>query len=284
VTLHSDDLPMILTATGRDQPGLTAAITTAVTAAGGNIIELGQQTDPYVQLYGCRIAITGDLAEEQLVTELDALGVRLGISWTLHDRQVRPRLVIACSAALHCVTDLLGRIQTGDLRCDLVGIVSDKPAVADLAARMAVPLLEVPVGEDRVAQEQAFAEAVASFSPDLVVLARYMRILPAWITDAYEARMINIHHSTLPAFPGANPRRRAHERGVKMIGATAHYVTAELDEGPIIDQDVIRIGNHTLSETIQLGEDVERLVLARAIRLHLDHRVMVFGDRTCVFG
>jgi len=278
------DLPTILTATGADQPGLTAAITGAVTKAGGNIIELGQQTDPYVRRYGCRLAITGLVDLERLRQDLRQLSVEFGISWELHDPALRQRVVIACSSALHCVTDLVGRIETGDLRCDLAGVVSDKDAVGALCARLGIPFAHVPVGEDRAAQELAFSEAVGSHGPDLVVLARYMRILPAWVTQEHAGRMINIHHSTLPAFPGANPRRRAHERGVKIVGATAHYVTADLDEGPIIDQDVIRIGNHTLAETIQLGEEVERLVLARAIRLHLDHRVMVFGERTCVFS
>lgn len=275
--------PTILTVTGPDRPGLTALITSAVTAAGGNIIELGQQADPYVGSYGCRIAIAGRLDSALLAAELDDLVVIKSIEWTLHDQDWRPRVVIACSSALHCVTDLIGRMQTGDLACDLVGIVSDKTAVQDLAGRLSIPFVHVPVGEDRASQEAAFADAVASFTPDLVVLARYMRILPAWITEAHAGRMINIHHSTLPAFPGANPRRRAHERGVKLIGATAHYVTEDLDEGPIIDQDVIRIGNHSLAEVIQQGEDIERLVLARAIRLHLEHRVMIFGRRTCVF-
>ena len=275
--------PTILTVTGPDRPGLTALITSAVTAAGGNIIELGQQADPYVGRYGCRIAIAGRLDAALLATELDDLATIKSIEWTLHDQDWRPRVVIACSSALHCVTDLIGRMQTGDLACDLVGIVSDKTAVQDLAGRLSIPFVHVPVGDDRSAQEASFADAVASFHPDLVVLARYMRILPEWITETHAGRMINIHHSTLPAFPGANPRRRAHERGVKLIGATAHYVTEDLDEGPIIDQDVIRIGNHSLAEVVQQGEDIERLVLARAIRLHLEHRVMIFGRRTCVF-
>ena len=278
-----EERPTILTVTGPDRPGLTALITSAVTAAGGNIIELGQQADPYVGLYGCRIAIAGRLDADLLAAELDDLVAIKSIEWTIHDPGWRPRVVIACSSALHCVTDLIGRIQVGDLGCELAGVISDKTAIEDLAGRLALPFLHVPVGDDRETQEAAFADAVTSFNPDLVILARYMRILPSWITDAYAGRMINIHHSTLPAFPGANPRRRAHERGVKLIGATAHYVTADLDEGPIIDQDVVRIGNHSLAEVIQQGEDIERLVLARAIRLHLEHRVMVFGRRTCVF-
>ena len=275
---------MVLTATGPDRPGLTAAIASAVAAAGGNILELGQQADPYLHRYACRLEIEGDLDHSSLSSALDLLAAERQIAWVVHDPRERPRVVIACSTTMHCVTDLVGRILSGDLHCDLAGIVSDKDSAKGLAETLGIPFFLVPVGSDRSAQEQAFADAVASLEPELVVLARYMRILPGWITERFEGRMINIHHSTLPAFPGANPRRRAHERGVKAMGATAHYVTEDLDEGPIIEQDMIRVGNHTLAEVIQLGEDVERLVLARAVRLHLEHRVIIFGRRTCVFN
>lgn len=194
-----------------------------------------------------------------------------------------PRVVVCCSTTLHCISDLLVRVAIGDLKAEIVAVVSDKTDAADLVSRFDIPFVHVPVGDDREAQEEAFADAVASFDPSLVILARYMRILPAWMVAEWEGRMINIHHSTLPAFPGANPRRRAHERGVKIIGATAHYVTADLDEGPIIFQQVVPIGHDTLDVLTQRGEDVERLVLARAVRLHLEHRVMIFGSRTCVF-
>lgn len=273
----------VLSVTGPDRPGLTAAITSAVAEAGGNIVELGQQADPYVQRYGCRVAIEGDLDEEGLTEALRVLAEERELAWDLHEHAERPRIVICCSTTLHCVTDLIGRFLSGEMPGELVGVVSDKETVRPLVDSLGIPFRHLPVGDDRAAQEQALADVLEELEPELVVLARYMRILPGWITERFAGRMINIHHSTLPAFPGANPRRRAHEAGVKVIGATAHYVTEDLDQGPIIDQDVIRVGNHSLDELVARGEDVERIVLARAVRLHLDHRVMVFGRRTCVF-
>jgi formyltetrahydrofolate deformylase len=274
---------LVLTVAAPDGPGLIGAIASAVAMAGGNVVDMRQATDPYLDLFGCRVAIDGPLDPAALAADLDHFGQAMGMRWELHDDERLPRVVIACSTTLHCISDLLARIAIGDLRCELVGIVSDKEDAAELAARFEVPYLHVPVGEDRAAQEQAFGEAVDSLEPDLVVLARYMRILPGWLVEQWAGRMINIHHSTLPAFPGANPRARAHQRGVKLIGATAHYVTAELDEGPIISQDVAHVERESVAELTRIGADVERAVLADAIRLHLDHRLMVFGNRTCVF-
>jgi formyltetrahydrofolate deformylase len=147
-----------------------------------------------------------------------------------------------------------------------------------------LPFSYVPVGDDRSEQEQRFAAAIEALEPDLVVLARYMRILPAWLTKRYEHAMINVHHSFLPAFVGANPYRRAFERGVKMVGATAHYVTAELDAGPIIAQDVTSVSHaDTVEDVVRRGADIERAVFIRAIRLHTEHRIQVFGNKTCIF-
>jgi len=208
------------------------------------------------------------------------------MKWQMRDRATLRRVMLLASQSDHCLVDILYRWRTGELAMIPTAIVSNHPRETYAGVDFGdIPFHYLPITKDtKPQQEAAIWELFNKTETDLVVLARYMRILPAWVTQEHAGRMINIHHSTLPAFPGANPRRRAHERGVKIVGATAHYVTADLDEGPIIDQDVIRIGNHTLAETIQLGEEVERLVLARAIRLHLDHRVMVFGERTCVFS
>jgi len=170
------------------------------------------------------------------------------------------------------------------LHCDVVAVISDYEDAASLAERHGVPFLHLPVGDDRADQEIALGEALNELAPDLVVLARYMRILPSWLTEQWSMAMINIHHSFLPAFAGANPYARAHDRGVKLIGATAHYVTAELDAGPIIAQDVERVTHRdSVADLVRRGADVERGVLATALRLHLEHRLMVFGNRTCVF-
>ena len=273
----------VLTVRAPDGPGLIASIAAAVAAGGGNIVDMQQHSDPYLAAFGCRVVIDGDLDAELLGQGMGALVDERQVEWQPHDDAALPKIVICCSSTLHCVSDLLVRVATGDLRCEIAAVISDKTVASDLASRFDVPFVHVPVGEDRSAQETAFSDAVASFSPELVVLARYMRVLPAGAVAPWASRMINIHHSTLPAFPGANPRRRAHEGGVKIIGATAHYVTEELDEGPIIAQGVVPIGHDTLDVLVQHGEDVERMVLAQAVRLHLEHRVMVFGSRTCVF-
>jgi formyltetrahydrofolate deformylase len=171
-----------------------------------------------------------------------------------------------------------------ELPIDVVAVVSDREVAAPLAARYDVEFRGLPMTEDRSEQEAAFASALDAWSPDLVVLARYMRVLPAPIAQRWWGHMINIHHSFLPAFVGAGPHRQAHERGVKLIGATAHYVTPALDEGPIIAQDIVRVTHRDeVADLIRKGRDVERVVLAEAVRLHLEQRVLVFGNRTCVF-
>ena len=169
-----------------------------------------------------------------------------------------------------------------------MAVVSDKPEARQLADRFGIPFHLVAgglAGDERAQQESQFADVLNQLSPDLVVLARYMRILPASIVDQWNGRMINIHHSFLPAFPGARPYHRAHQRGVKLIGATAHYVTAELDAGPIIAQGVVNVSHRdAVSDLVRKGRDVERKTLADAVRMHLEHRVLVWENRTCVFA
>jgi formyltetrahydrofolate deformylase len=189
---------------------------------------------------------------------------------------------------LYCAADLLTRASLGELDVDVVAIVSDKPAAGELAAQHGVPFRLVDgglAGDSRAEQEAAFAAVLDELEPDLVVLARYMRILPEAITVRWNGRMINIHHSFLPAFAGAKPYHRAHQRGVKLIGATAHYVTAELDAGPIIAQGITPVSHRDeVEDLVRKGRDVERTTLANAVRLHLEHRVLVWDNRTCVFA
>jgi formyltetrahydrofolate deformylase len=179
-------------------------------------------------------------------------------------------------------------VSLGELDVDVVAIVSDKPAAGELAAQHNIPFRLVDgglSGDARAAQEAAFAAVLDELEPDLVVLARYMRILPEAITLRWNGRMINIHHSFLPAFAGAKPYHRAHQRGVKLIGATAHYVTAELDAGPIIAQGITPVSHRDeVEDLVRKGRDVERTTLANAVRLHLEHRVLVWDNRTCVFA
>ncbi|HEY6533894.1 MAG TPA: formyltetrahydrofolate deformylase, partial [Acidimicrobiales bacterium] len=213
---------------------------------------------------------------------------RFGMAWELHRVGVRERMVVACSREMWCAADLLNRVELGELDVDVVALVSDKQRAAPLAARHEVPFVLVDgglAGDERAVQEAALTRALDELAPDLVVLARYMRILPESITSAWAGRMINIHHSFLPAFPGARPYHRAHERGVKLIGASAHYVTAELDAGPIIAQGVVTVTHRDeVEDLVRKGREVERTTLAEAVRLHLEHRVLVWGNRTCVFA
>jgi formyltetrahydrofolate deformylase len=281
---HAQDAPVVISVRAPDGTGLVADVASAVAAAGGNILDVGQHSDVESDWFGCRLEVASDVRMAELGASLDELVDRRGLSWELHDAAERPRVAIVCSRSLHCASDLLARISIGALSCEVVGLISDYPDAAELAARHSIAFFHLPVGADRAEQEAALGSLLGELDPELVVLARYMRILPASLTEAWAQRMINIHHSFLPAFSGAGPYKRAHERGVKLIGATAHYVTAELDAGPIIAQDVERVSHRdSVEDLIRRGADVERSVLAAAVRLHLEHRVMVFGNRTCVF-
>jgi formyltetrahydrofolate deformylase len=276
---------LILTVRSPDRVGIVAHLAASIQAAGGNIVELDQHTDVVESDFGCRIEVAGGVDAPDLAQRLDELRTTLSVEYTMTpNAKRRARVVVLCSSTLHCPSDLIARSAIGQLDCDVVALVSDRTAAGELAERYGVPFHYLPVGEDRAEQERQVGAVLEELSPDLIVLARYMRVLPAWLVDRYAQRIINIHHSFLPAFIGSNPYARAHERGVKIIGATAHYVTAELDAGPIIAQDVVHISHRDdVADMTRRGADIERSVLASAIRLHLEQRVIVFGSRTCVF-
>ncbi len=280
--------PAVLTLQCADQPGIVAAVANMIAETGGNIANADQHTDRESSVFLQRIEVDGPIDWIAFDAALAGLVERFDMQWALHRPGSRARIVIACSGDLYCAADLLNRVELGELDVDVVAIVSDKNAAAALAARHGVEFILVDgglAGADRADQEAAFAETLAGLEPDLVVLARYMRILPESITTAWTGRMINIHHSFLPAFPGAKPYHRAHQRGVKLIGATAHYVTAELDAGPIIAQGVATVSHRDeVDDLVRKGRDVERKTLADAVRLHLEHRVLVWDNRTCVFA
>jgi formyltetrahydrofolate deformylase len=207
------------------------------------------------------------------------------MAWQLHDRAARARTLIMVSRLGHCLNDLLFRWKTGSLPVDVVGVVSNHGDFAELAASYRIPFHHIPVTpETKAAAESQLLDVIDGAGTDLVVLARYMQILSGEVCKRVEGRMINIHHSFLPSFKGAKPYHQAHARGVKLVGATAHYVTPDLDEGPIIEQDVIRV-DHTLSpgRLAEAGRDVEAQVLARAVTWHAEHRVLLNDDRTVVF-
>jgi formyltetrahydrofolate deformylase len=206
------------------------------------------------------------------------------MGWELHDCSRHARVALLASRQGHCVGDILVRATLDELPIDIAVVAANHTDNSALAARFDIPFRHVPVDGDRPAQEQTIAALLGEIEPDLVVLARYMLVLPDWIVDRYEERMINIHHSFLPSFAGARPYAQAHARGVKVIGATGHYVTAELDEGPIIAQQVLPVSHRDDPARLERrGRDLETLVLSEAVRLHVEHRVIVYGRRTAVF-
>ena len=217
---------------------------------------------------------------------IGGLGSRFGMELRLTSEADRKRLVVFVSRFDHCLWDLLLRHAAGELPCEIPLIVSNHPRLAPVAAQFAIPFEVVPVtATTKVGAEGRERALLAEVGADVIVLARYMQVLSADFIADWPNRIINIHHSFLPAFQGARPYHQAHERGAKLTGATAHYVTTDLDDGPIIDQDVIRSSHRdTVEDLVRKGRDVERTVLARAVRWHLEDRILVHGNRTVVFG
>jgi formyltetrahydrofolate deformylase len=267
-----------------DRPGLVAEIGAFVAAVGGNIIEADEHSDPAADLFLQRIEFDVDGRIDELRTAFASVASRFEMLWALHDRARRARVVLLASRQGHCVGDILLRTALGELPIEVALVAANHIDTGDLATRFDIPFHYLPVDGDRHGQEQRIAAVLDEAAPDLVVLARYMLVLPDSIVDRYPRRMINVHHSFLPSFAGARPYAQAHTRGVKVIGATAHYVTSELDEGPIIAQQVLPVSHRDdPARLARRGRDLETLVLAEAVRLHVEHRVIVYGRRTAVF-
>jgi formyltetrahydrofolate deformylase len=271
-----------------DQRGIVAALAQVLYGHGANILDADQHTDTQAGQFFQRIRF--DLAElrtDRLSLE-NAVGEtaqRFAMEWRLAYASQRKRLAIFVSRYDHCLYDLLLRHRAGELACDVAAIVSNHPDLEPVARQFGVPYHVFPITRDTKAEQEAKElELLRSEQVDLVVLARYMQILTGDFIAHFPARIINIHHSFLPAFIGGKPYHQAHERGVKCIGATAHYATTDLDEGPIIEQDVIRTSHRdSVEDLVRKGRDVERAVLSRAVRWHLDDRVLVCGHKTVVF-
>lgn len=277
----------ILTLSCPDRPGIVAAVAGFIAERGANIDDSHQFGDPEAGVFFMRVAFTsrGDLATEEWRAGFASVGERFGMDWQLHDAAARPRVLILVSREGHCLNDLLYRWRTGALAADVVGVASPYDDFAPLAATYGLPYFELPgPGSDQATLDARLLELVEANAIDLVVLARFMQILGPRACAALAGRAINIHHSFLPSFKGARPYRQAYERGVKLIGATAHYVTEELDEGPIIEQEVARVDHaHSVAELARVGRDVECVALARAVRWHVERRVLLHGHRTVVF-
>lgn len=275
----------VLTLSCPNRIGIVAAVAGFLADREGDIVQSAQFDDRAADRFFMRVQFDIAREEEGLRAEFSSVAERFRMDWTLTDTAVRPRLLVAVSKFGHCLADLLYRYGAGLLAADIVGVVSNHRDFYRLAASYDVPFHHLPVTRDtKAAQERKWMELVAEERVDAIVLARYMQVLSPDLCAAMPGRIINIHHSFLPSFKGAGPYSQAHARGVKLVGATAHYVTADLDEGPIIEQDVTRV-DHTMTpdDLMAAGRDVECSVLARAVKYHVENRVLLNGHRTVVF-
>lgn len=278
---------MILTLSCADRPGIVSRVASFLFDRGGNIIDAQQFGDVETDRFFMRVVFeVGETSAEALRESFAPIGAEFGMNWTLRDPKVRRKVMILASQADHCLSDLVWRWRRGELPMEICAVVSNHPADTYSSIDLSgLPFHHLPVNRDtKLEQEADVWSLVQSTGAELVVLARYMQILSDGLASKLEGRCINIHHSFLPGFKGARPYHQAHARGVKVIGATAHYVTADLDEGPIIEQDVERISHRdTPAALIRKGRDIERRVLARAVRWHLEDRVLLNGAKTVVF-
>jgi formyltetrahydrofolate deformylase len=269
-----------------DRKGLVARVSGLLFERGANILHADQHIDRDLGLFFMRVEFELEGFDlESFRAAFAALASELNMTWKLTSSARKPRVALFCSQYLHCMADLLHRWRTGELVCEIPLIVSNHREVANLAAFYGVPFEHVPVtAETRAAAEIRQVELLERNEIELVVLARYMQILSPGFVARYPAAIINVHHSFLPAFTGARPYHAAHARGVKLIGATSHYVTEVLDDGPIIEQDVARISHRDqVEDLVARGRDLERMVLSRAVRWHLDRRILCYGNKTVVF-
>jgi len=270
-----------------DRPGLVAATAALIHDRGGNIAHADQHADERHGLFLQRIEFDfpDDGGHEQFRADFATLAGSFGMTWEMVEPGQRARVALLVSKEGHCLLDLLARIRLGELAADVPVVISNHDDHREITEHFGVPFLHLPVDpDDKVAQQAALLAALDEADVELVVLARYMQILPPEIIERFPRQIINIHHSFLPAFVGAKPYHQAYDRGVKIIGATAHYATVELDQGPIICQEVTPVSHRDTPERlIRLGGDLEQTVLARAVRLHLERRVLTYANRTVIF-
>ena len=271
-----------------DRVGLLSYLTSFIAERGGNLEEVHQFTDSVGGWFFARISIDSTTLKVDLPAlraDFTPIAEELEAEWTLRDSSARMKVVLMVGKLGHCLSDLLWRWRSGELSFDIPMVISNHEDLRHMVEREGIKFRFIPVREDN--RDTAFVQMAEIFrrgQPDLIVLARYMQIIPESLCTEFHGRIMNIHHSFLPSFVGANPYQRAHARGVKLIGATCHYATADLDAGPIIDQEVIRVEHfHTPDDLVRLGRDCERLALARSVRWHLGDRVLIHGERAIVF-
>jgi formyltetrahydrofolate deformylase len=272
-----------------DQKGIIATVTNFIVKVEGNITYLDQHVDVERNVFFMRleseltnpsITLASIRADFQQTIATD-----FNMSWDLYNKEVKPKMALFVSKYNHCLYDILGRYSAGELNVEIPLIISNHMDLKPIADQFNIPFFHVPFTKDNKAEgEKQQVELLQKHEINFIVLARYMQIITPDLISLYENKIINIHHSFLPAFPGAKPYHSAFKRGVKIIGATSHYVTAELDEGPIIEQDITRVSHiNSVDDFIMKGKDLERIVLARAIKLHAERKVMVYSNKTVVF-
>jgi len=277
----------VLTLVCADRVGIVAAVSQFLAERGGFITDSQQYADREAELFFMRVAFEATderMADtERLQAEFAPVSARFAMEWQISAAQEKPRMLIAVSKGSHCLADLLHRWQTGTLAIDIMGVVSNHPDMRRITEWHGIPYHELPSNGDKAVQEAALIDIFGRTRSDYLILARYMQVLSEGLVERLEGRCVNIHHSFLPGFKGARPYHRAHERGVKLIGATAHFVTADLDEGPIIEQAVERVDHsHSPERLLAVGRDVECITLARAVKAYIERRIFINGDRTVV--
>lgn len=279
----------VLSAACPDRVGIVAAVSQFIASRRGWIVEASHHADEESRWFFMRDQVLAESLPsgiEAFREEFSPIARSFGMKWQVSDTDRKKRVVVLVSRHDHCLSDLLHRWRNGEMDFEIPCVISNHDDLRGFVEFHGIPYVHVPVGPG--APEEAFRELERLFLEhrgDCMVLARYMQILPAWMAEKYAGRILNIHHSFLPSFSGAKPYRQAFERGVKLIGATCHYVTADLDAGPIIDQDVMRVDHgDSVEEMMRLGRDVEKMVLARGVRYHLQDRVMIHGNKTVVFS
>ncbi|WP_221797845.1 formyltetrahydrofolate deformylase [Oceanobacter mangrovi] len=277
-----------LTISCPDRVGIVARVGQFLSAEGGWIVEANHYSDPTTGRFFMRHCIRADslpFGIEELRSRFETIAEEFGMEWQISDSGVPQKVILMASKDSHCLVDLLHRWHSKELDCEIPCVISNHDTLRSLVEWHGIPFFHVPVDKDNKAEHFRRVNAIVEeHNADTIVLARYMQIIPPELCQHYHGQVINIHHSFLPSFVGARPYHQAAERGVKLIGATCHYVTQELDAGPIIDQDVVRIShNDTVEDMVRLGKDVEKMVLARGVRSHLEGRVLLHGNKTIVF-
>lgn len=274
----------------KDQQGIIAAITNFIHQNHGNIVYIDQYVDRTHDAFFMRL----ESVFEKTSFSLDSfntdfnntLGMQFNMSVQLYPTDIKPKMAVFVSKYDHCLYDLLGRYQSGELFVEIPFIISNHKDLAPIAAKFDIPFFHIPVTKETKARaEKEQLKLLQKHEIDFIVLARYMQIVSPLLIKEYTHKIINIHHSFLPAFPGAKPYHSAYERGVKIIGATSHYVTEELDAGPIIEQDIARVSHtHRIDDLILKGRDLEKIVFSRAVKLHTERKVMVYNNKTIIFS